>query len=75
VLHHGSIKLGPSQHDTGVAELEDSIDPAALARVIAEVFRESAKIKLTPGIPTPEERDNATLLGQRAIDPAFIKRR
>ena len=75
VLHHGSIKLGPSQHDTGVAELGESIDPAALARVIAEVFQESAKIKLMPGVPTPEERDNAAILGQKAIAPAFIKRR
>ena len=75
VLHHGSIKLGSSQYDTGVAGLGDSMDPAALARVIAEVFRESAQIQLMPGVPTPDERENAALLGQRSIDPEFIKRR
>ncbi len=74
-LHHGSIKLGASQYDTGVAELGDSMDPAALARVIAEVFRESAKIQLMPGVPTPDERESATRLGQQSIDPLFIKRR
>jgi lipoate-protein ligase A len=75
VLHHGSIKLGPSQYDTGVAELEGSTDPAELARVIAEVFRESAKIQLTAGVPSPSERESAALHGQKSLDPDFIKRR
>jgi len=75
VLHHGSIKLGSSQYDTGVAELEGLEDPAEVAQMIVEVFRERAGIRLQPGVPTHAERMRADELGERAIDPDFVRRR
>ena len=75
VLHHGSIKLGSSQYDTGVAELEGTQDPTELAQEIAGVFRERAGIRLVSGVPTPAERVRADELGERAIDSDFVRRR
>jgi len=75
VLHHGSIKLGPTQYDTGVAELANQWDPPALAREIAEAFREHADIRLVPGVPTPQERERAAELGEQALSPDFVRRR
>ena len=75
ILHHGSIKFGSSQYDTGVAELEGLKDPAELAREIVEVFREQAGIRLLPGVPTNAERLRAEELGERALDPDFVRRR
>ena len=75
VLHHGSIKLGPSKYDTETAALEGVEDPAEVARVIGESMRSEAGIKLSPGVPSPSERELAEELGGRAIDPAFVRRR
>ena len=75
VLHHGSIKLGSSQYDTGVAELDGIADPSELAWELTEVFREQAGIRLQPGVPTREERILADELGERALDRDFVRRR
>ena len=75
VLHHGSIKLGPSQYDTGVAELAGLQDPGELAQGIVGVFRKQAGILLVPGIPTALERARADELGEHAVDPEFVRRR
>ena len=75
VLHHGSIKLGSSQYDTGVAELAGLQDPGELAQGIVGVFRKQADILLVPGIPTALARARADELGERAVDPEFVRRR
>jgi len=75
VLHHGSIKLGSSQYDTGVAELEGLDDPAQLASEITASFLEAGGIRLQPGVPTRAERLRADELGELAIDPDFVHRR
>ena len=75
VLHHGSIKLGSSKYDTGVAELDGIADPSELAWELTEVFREQAGIRLQPGVPTREERMLADELGERALDRDFVRRR
>ena len=75
VLHHGSIKLGPSSYDTGIAALDGVDDPAEVSRALTQEFRDLAGIRLTPGVPTREERTLAEELGERSIDPAFVRRR
>ncbi|MCH2105663.1 MAG: hypothetical protein MK291_03380 [Planctomycetes bacterium] len=75
VLHHGSIKLGPSKYDTEIATLEGVEDPGEVARAITGAMRSTAGIKLSPGVPSSSERELAEELGARAIDPAFVRRR
>jgi len=75
VLHHGSIKLGPSRYDTGIAELDGIDDPTEVARAFTQELRDLAGIRLSPDVPTPEERTRAEELGELAIDPAFVRRR
>ncbi len=75
VLHHGSIKLGPSKYDTDIAELKGVDDPASVARAMTRELREKAGIRLSAGVPTPDERARAEELGARALDPAFVRRR
>jgi lipoate-protein ligase A len=75
ILHHGSIKLSPSEHDTGVAELSGISDPSEVSRAIIEAFRTRAEIRLEASVPTRDERVLAEELGEIALDPAFVRRR
>ena len=75
VLHHGSIKLGPSKYDSDIAELEGVDDPALVAGAITRELRDVAGFRLSPGVPTKGERERAEELGARSIDPAFVRRR
>ncbi|RKY15325.1 MAG: hypothetical protein DRQ55_19690 [Planctomycetota bacterium] len=77
VLHHGSIKLGPSPLEERVATLHDAgLDTSvreaadALTRAVATTF----EVDLIPADPTADLLARATTLGERYGAPDFVHR-
>jgi lipoate-protein ligase A len=78
VLHHGSIKLGSSPLEGEIAtvsEVAGAVDPARMAESVRAAFAERLGMEFEIGVPTPDERQAATELGTRYLDPAFLRRR
>lgn len=73
VLHHGSIKLGTSDLEPGIATLGSAgldISPAELADEISRALGAWEDDE-----PARAELDRALELGARYVDPSFLRRR
>lgn len=78
VLHHGSIKLGDSVLETGVATLPGAgrdPGPAEIGALFADALVNRFDLKLERTVPEPAERARAKILGMRYLDPAFVRSR
>ena len=78
VLHHGSIKLGHTEHEAGVATLRAGSPDVRPEEVIAQVtraFERAFELSFEPGEPTPEDRARARERGRAFADPKFVHRR
>jgi lipoate-protein ligase A len=78
VLHHGSIKLGPSELEPGVAHLRErapEIEAAAVARAIAREFERELALVLEPGEPSSAELKVAARRAPFYRSPEFLQRR
>ena len=78
VLHHGSIKIGPSPLEEGVAtatDLAPGTTSETFAPLLRAAFTRSLGFELEAGVPTADERARARLLGRRYLEPEFVKRR
>ena len=78
VLHHGSIKLGTTPLEGLIATLEGSgveLDAAGLALVVRAAFTRTLGLELQAGVPTEAEIRRARELGERYVDPEFVRRR
>lgn len=78
VLHHGSIKLGTSPLEGEIATVRD-VASAATCESLAPILREALgtvlQARFEASVPTAVERTRTKLLGQRYLDPTFVKRR
>ena len=74
VLHHGSIKLGATELDTGVAGL-DLASPAELAPLVTHALETFFDVRLEAGVPTPEEAERAHERAPFFRTEAFLRRR
>lgn len=78
VLHHGSIKLGPSPLEPGIATLQGPDGPLAapdLVPALGSAFEELGHGRLVAAATEPEERSEALERGARYLDPKFVHRR
>lgn len=78
ILHHGSIKLGPSPLEEDVATAADAGQPVAceaFAPTLANALAKGLDVVLEAGVPTRAEREQASDFGARYLDPAFLHRR
>lgn len=75
VLHHGSIKLGTTELDTGVATLEGVDDPAALAEHLLGPLTRRLSAAFEPGEPTAAELEHARARAAHYTSPGFVRRR
>jgi lipoate-protein ligase A len=78
VVHHGSIKIGDSVLETGVATLPERCgqrDPAEVGQLLVEAFARHFDLEFERTVPEPAERGRARVLGTRYIDPAFVRSR
>lgn len=78
VVHHGSIKLGDSVLETGVATIPgDGRDPgpAEVGILLAESMAKHFDLAFERSVPDAVERGRARVLGVRYIDPAFVRSR
>jgi lipoate-protein ligase A len=78
VLHHGSIKLGPSRLEEGIATVGDAtrrVSAEELAPLMRAVFEIHLGIELEAGVPERYERELARELGERYVSPGFVRRR
>jgi lipoate-protein ligase A len=78
VLQHGSIKLGASRLDEGVAGVRDSapeVELHDLARELRTAFERELGLEFELGVPDVAERSAAHQLGTRYLDPAFTRKR
>ena len=73
VLHHGSIKLGATELDRGVAAVQAS--PAELAERLESTFARAFGCHLETDEPRPAELELAAELGARATSAEFLHRR
>jgi lipoate-protein ligase A len=78
VLHHGSIKLGTSPFEGDIASVAD-VAPKMSAETFAPhlraAFERVLEIAFEAGVPTADERLRARTLGQRYLDPEFVRKR
>jgi lipoate-protein ligase A len=78
VLHHGSVKLGESALEQGVATLPGRGGPLALPE-LAELFTDAIErafdVALERSVPEASERARARELGARYVDPEFVRSR
>jgi len=75
VLHHGSIKLGDSALETGVATLPRGSGAAAIAELgelVAAALARAFEVELERAVPEPDERARARVLGARYVDRSFV---
>ncbi len=78
VLHHGSIKLGGSELETGIATLHDSgsaTDVHDLGMLLANALAQRFDLWFERTVPGPDERLRARQLGTRYVDPDFVRSR
>jgi lipoate-protein ligase A len=78
VLHHGSIKLGttPLEGDIAFVDRQQTgLDARSFAPALRRAFEQGLGVRLESGVPTPDERDEARVLGARYVDPQFVRRR
>lgn len=78
VVHHGSIKLGDSVLETGVATLPGrGVDPgpAEVGALLVDALASRFEIAFERAVPEAAERARARVLGVRYIDPAFVRSR
>ena len=78
VLHHGSIKLGASALEPGVAELRaraSVLEPAELARRIQAQFEAELHACFALEPPSADERAHAARRADFYRSPAFLRRR
>jgi len=78
VLHHGSIKLGESILETGVATIPGGgrdRGPAEVGILVAESLASAFDLRFLRAVPEPDERDRAKVLGARYVDPTFVRSR
>jgi lipoate-protein ligase A len=73
VLHHGSIKIGPSPLDLGVASLPASAE--SLALLLREAFCSELAIELEEHAPAGTEIERALELGAQRCSTEFLRRR
>ncbi len=77
VLHHGSIKLGASPLDSGVATVEAEAGAKSaldLAPFLVAAFESEWQLQLVPSVPDAAERDLARSLGARSRSKNFVER-
>ena len=78
VVHHGSIKLGDSVLETGVATLPGGgrdPGPAEIGVLLTEALAKRFDLSFERSVPDAVERGRARQLGVRYIDPAFVRSR
>ncbi|MBL8861793.1 MAG: lipoate--protein ligase [Planctomycetes bacterium] len=75
VLHHGSIKIGGSALETGVATLPGGPTPAELGELVVAAFAARFELAFQRAVPEPAERVRARELGARYLDPDFVAAR
>jgi len=78
VLHHGSIKLGRTALEEGVAALRDhvpGIDAATLAHAIARAFERGARCRFECLDPDDAERSAASERAPFYSSTEFVRRR
>jgi hypothetical protein len=74
VLHHGSIKLGASPLEAGVATVPE-VAPEDFAPVLAETLTDVLGLAFHAAEPEPAELALARERGARYLDPDFVRRR
>jgi lipoate-protein ligase A len=75
VLHHGSIKLGASALEDGVASLRAhaaSVDPASVARLLQATFERELGLAFAREDPALLEREHAALRADFYRSEAFV---
>ena len=78
VLHHGSVKLGPSSLEEGAATVSGSgvsVTPEGFAPVLIEAFGEELGMRLEAGEVEPEELAEGERRGERYVSEEFVRRR
>ncbi len=78
VLHHGSIKLGKSALEPGIATLRErapGLDAPTLAGTIRQVVSESLAVDLAPEEPAPAELEHARRRASSFASETFLRRR
>lgn len=78
VLHHGSIKLGRSGHEPGVATVRETAPdatPAEVARALVRAFERRFGLALEPTEPSPDLVERARERGRAFTADAFLRRR
>lgn len=78
ILHHGSIKLAPSELETGVATVEDGgigLDAPEFAPHLCAAFSRELEIELRPGELAPGDANAARARGARFTAPEMVARR
>lgn len=78
VLHHGSIKLGPSPLEPEVATADAAgvvLTPPAFAAHVRAACERAWNVTFEAVQPTADERAEAEARGARYAEPAFVRRR
>ncbi|HED65658.1 MAG TPA: lipoate--protein ligase family protein [Planctomycetes bacterium] len=78
ILHHGSIKLSPSEFDTQVASIRSrapGTTPEQLADLLRLAFEKEHGIEFTEESPGPEELSHAEERAPHFTSDAFLRRR
>ncbi|MEM6571325.1 MAG: biotin/lipoate A/B protein ligase family protein [Planctomycetota bacterium] len=77
VLHHGSIKLGPSPLEPEIATLSEvgiDVTVNAAGEALVRAVESVLGVRVEPGEATSAEGDTAATLGARYGDPSFVHR-
>jgi lipoate-protein ligase A len=77
ILHHGSIKLGPSPLEPEVATLADraaEVSPVEAGRALRDGFAREFGVDLEPCEPDAELRAAAEAMADRYSAPEFLHR-
>lgn len=78
VLHHGSIKLGPSALEPGIATLQGEHGPLSapeLVPALRAAFEDLGHVRLEAAVLEPRERSEALERGARYLAEEFVRRR
>ncbi|MEM9381280.1 MAG: hypothetical protein AAGB93_15110 [Planctomycetota bacterium] len=77
VLHHGSIKLGPSPLEPEIATLSEvgiDVSAAEAGEALVDAIESVLGVRTAPGAATTAEAEAGAALGGRYGDPAFVHR-